>query len=421
MRAFLVGRVIVGSGMPPIEDAVLLEQHGRIEAVGSRAQIGVPDEAEVISASDCSLMPGMIDVHVHLAYSGIPNKRAFRAEGVDMSYPRISLRAARHALDTLHAGFTAVRDLHAPGGTVIDLRDAIEAGDVMGPRIRACGMGLSVTGGHMDQPGFGDHVDFRDMTLPCDGPIAFRQGVREQVKRGADLIKINVCMSSMKDPAHPYRQEMTDREIQAACDEAHMLERTVSAHTSGGPAIAKAIRYGLDSVEHGHWIDEETADLIAAYGVTYVPTLLVNERNFDFTQEELGASDDAWHWLELVREAKWESLSRVRAVGGKIAVGSDAGFMLRHGETNAKELSLLVAGGLTPLEAITAATHAGAGLMGLTDVGTLEKGKVADMVLVKGDPTEDIDILQDTSNLRVYKEGVEAVKADKAQRIGRNL
>jgi imidazolonepropionase-like amidohydrolase len=200
---------------------------------------------------------------------------------------------------------------------------------------------------------------------------------------------------------------MTDAEIQAACEEAHMLERHVSAHTSGGSAIGTAVKFGLDSVEHGHWIDDATADLMAEHGTTYVPTLLVNERNFDFTKEELGASDAAWRWLELVREAKWESLDRVRAAGAKIAVGSDAGFMLPHGEMNARELSLLVHGGLSPLEAITAATKTGAELLGLQGVGTLEQGRLADMLLVRGDPTEDIDILQDATRIRVLKGGID--------------
>ena len=202
---------------------------------------------------------------------------------------------------------------------------------------------------------------------------------------------------------------MTDEEIAAACDEARRLERPVAAHTSGGPAIATAVKYGLNTVEHGHWIDEETADLMAERGAYYVPTLLVNERNFDFTQEEMGASDAAWCWVQLAREAKWKSLDIVRKAGVKIAVGTDAGFMLPHGEMNVIELELLVKGGLTPLEAITAATKTGAELMGLEETGTLQVDKLADLVLVAGDPSEDIKVLQNSSKLRVFKGGKEVV------------
>lgn len=405
--AFRVDRLIDGNGGPPLRDAALVVAGGRIASVGSRTDVVVPEGAEVIEAPGHTLMPGLVDVHVHLAYSGIPHKRAFRAEGTDMSYPAMALRAAGYARDTLRAGFTAVRDLNAPGGVVIDLRDAIDAGHVPGPRIRACGLGLSASGGHMDQPGFGDHVSLNGMNAVCDGPDAFRKGVREQVKRGADLIKINVCVSSIKDPERPYRQEMTDEEIEAACDEAHRLERPVAAHTSGGPAIATAVRAGLNTVEHGHWIDEETAALMAERGTFYVPTLLVNERNFDFTQEEMGASDASWRWLNLSREAKWESLVNAYRAGVKIAVGTDAGFMLPHGVMSAVEIELLVRGGLTPLEAITAATHTGAELLGLDGAGTLQAGKLADLVLVCGDPSADITLLQDPSRLRVFKDGKE--------------
>ena len=141
----------------------------------------------MIDAPGATLIPGLIDVHVHLSYSGLPDLRQFRAELVDMNYALISLRAAHYARETLLSGFTAVRDMHAPGGTIIDLRDAVRAGYVTGPRIMACGMGLTVTGGHMDQGGFADHVSFRDFTHPCDGPDGFRKGVRTQMRRGADF------------------------------------------------------------------------------------------------------------------------------------------------------------------------------------------------------------------------------------------
>lgn len=413
MKAFHVDQAFLATDDGVVRDATVLVDDDRIVAVGPRRDVHVPTGTDVIEAPGCTLMPGMVDAHVHLAYSGIPDKRAFRAEGADMSYPRMALRAARHARRTLQAGFTSVRDLNAPGGTVIDLRDAIQAGEVAGPRIRACGLGLSPTGGHMDQPGFGDHVRLEGMTLPCDGADAFRAGVRKQVKRGADLIKLNVCVSSVRDPSRPYRQEMTDDEIRAACDEAHMLERPVTAHTSGGPAIATAVRLGLDCVEHGHWIDEETADLMAEHGATLVPTLLVNERNFEFGREALGASKASWQWLELAREAKWESLRRVKEAGARIVVGTDAGFMLPHGELNAREIELLVHGGLSPREALIAATKAGADLLGLDDVGTIEEGKIADMLLVKGDPLDDVTVLQDAARLRVFQGGVE-VRADDA-------
>jgi imidazolonepropionase-like amidohydrolase len=256
----------------------------------------------------------------------------------------------------------------------------------------------------MDKGGWGDHVRRTDHVAACDGPEAFRAGVREQVKRGADCIKINLCGGSTRDLAHPYLQEMTDAEVAAAIDEAHRWERPVAAHTSGGPSVAMAVEAGLDSVEHGHWIDERTADLMAARGTTYVPTLLVNERNFEIDRDLLGGSAAGWAWVERARADKWASLERVHRAGAPIAVGTDAGFMLPHGSMSARELELLVQGGLSPLAALEAATSVGARLLGL-EGGVVRVGAPADLLVVDGDPTADVRVLQDRSRLRTYVAG----------------
>lgn len=406
MKAFVVGHLIDGTGAGPRDMSTVLVDGDRIVAVGAQAEIETPPAAEVIDAPSKTLIPGLIDLHVHLSYSGSHHRDTFRTEAVSMSYPEIALRAAGFALATLRAGFTTVRDVHGPGGVIIDLRKAITAGHVAGARIKACGTGLSVTGGHMDQPGWGDHVRLEGMTCACDGPLAFRHGVRQQVKRGADLIKINACVSSIMDPNHPCRQEMTDEELAAACAEAHVLERHVAAHTSGGPGLTAAVRAGVDTIEHGHWLDRETADLMAERGTVYVPTLLVNERNFDYPREELGGTPAQWRWLEQSREAKWQSLETARAAGVKIGCGTDAGYMIPHGEMNARELELLVQGGLSPVEALSAATRVGSELLRI-NAGTIEPGKLADLVLVDGDPVGDIRVLQSQTRLRVYKAGEE--------------
>jgi imidazolonepropionase-like amidohydrolase len=261
----------------------------------------------------------------------------------------------------------------------------------------------------MDKGGWGDHLSFRDLNAPCDGPEAFRQGVREQVKRGADCIKINLCGGSIRNPNAPYKQEMTDAEVVAAIDEAHRLEKRVAAHTSGGPSVNMAVAAGLDSVEHGHWIDEACADLMAERGSFYVPTLLVNERNYEIGRAELGGSDASWAWLDRAREDKWGSLARVRSAGVKIVMGTDAGFMLPHGSMTARELELLVQGGLTPMEAIVAATSAAAELLDI-DAGLIREGAIADLLLVPGDPSEDIRVLQNLPALRVWRAGHEVAR-----------
>jgi imidazolonepropionase-like amidohydrolase len=398
-------RIVDGTGTPPLEGGAILVDGDRIKAVGGAPDVGTPDGAEVIDAGGRTAIPGLTDVHVHLAYSGDTDMRAFRAEHAEMSYPATALRAARYARDTLRSGYTAVRDMHAPGGTIIDLRDAVRAGHVAGPRIMACGMGLTVTGGHMDQPGWAEHASFRDMTFPCEGPVAFRAGVRAQLKRGADFIKLNPCVSFRKDPdRQPYRFEMTPDEIRAACEEAHEQGVHVGAHTSGGPPLTAAIEAGCDTVEHAHWIDDATLETMARKGTYLVPTLLVNERSSALSISDPTASPGRRRWAQLSEDAKWERLRRAKRAGVKVATGSDAGFMLTHGDTNAKEIELLVRGGYSTLEAIAAATSVGADLMEL-DSGRLQPGKLADIVLVAGDVLADITVLQKRDNLQVFLGG----------------
>jgi imidazolonepropionase-like amidohydrolase len=405
MILFRVGKLIDGTGAKPVEKAALLVEGDRIKAVGRQADIAAPDGAEVIDAPEATLIPGLIDCHVHLAYSGIVDQRSFRAELIDMNYALVSLRAAHYAMETLRSGFTAVRDMHAPGGTIIDLRDAVNAGYVPGPRIRACGRGLTVTGGHMDQGGFADHVTLRDLTLPCDGPYGFRQGVRSQMRRGADFIKVNPCVSFRKDPdKQPWRFEMTPAEMRAACDEAHEMGFHVGAHTSGGPPLRAAVEAGCDTIEHGHWIDDDTLDLMAEKGTFLVPTLLVNKTSSAYGANDPTASRGSKRWGELSLEAMWERLERARRHGVRIGSGSDAGFMLDHGTSGLGEMECLVEGGFSPVEAISAATATNADLMEL-DAGRLLPGKLADLVLVKGDPAAGLAVLRDRSNLRVFLAG----------------
>ena len=400
-------RLIDATCASPLEQASLLVEEDRIIAVGRRADIGRPEGARVVTARPgATLMPGLADVHVHLAYSGQPHKAAFRAELIEMSYAAVALRASSYAKATLRMGFTALRDMHAPGGTIIDLAAAIDKGQVQGPRIKACGRGLSVTGGHMDQPGFADHTAFRDLTQPCDGPVGFRRGAREEIKRGADFIKINSSCSDGDRIGIWNRQEMTNEEIAATCDEAHMWGIKVAAHTVGGESLLNTIVNGVDTVEHAHFTDERIIAEMVKRGTYYVPTLLVNERNFEFSPEEQGATPSSWRWLNASREAKWKTLAAARKAGVRICCGTDAGYMIPHGPMNWRELALLVQGGLTPMEAIVAATATNHDLLEI-DAGRLVPGKLADLLIVDGNPLDDISILGNPEKLTVYKGGRE--------------
>ncbi len=197
---------------------------------------------------------------------------------------------------------------------------------------------------------------------------------------------------------------MTDEEIQHVCEEAKMLNLKVASHTSGGRGITVAVKNGIHSVEHGHWLDDETIELMARNNTFYVPTLLINERNFELSANELFRSSKNWKWLELSREAKWISLEKAIKAKINIAVGTDSGFMLPHGSMNYREMEYLIKGGLSNMQAIKSATQVGGKLLNL-NVGTIEIGKQADILVVNGNPVEDIKILSDKKNIKVFKNG----------------
>jgi imidazolonepropionase-like amidohydrolase len=258
----------------------------------------------------------------------------------------------------------------------------------------------------MDKLRYPHHVTAAGRVGVCDTPDGFRQAVRQHVKMGVDLIKINSDGGSLRDPKAPYRQEMSFAEMKAACDEAHKFGLHVAAHTAGGPPIEEAILAGVNTIEHGHWLTDRAIDLMLEHNAYYVPTLIVNTRNFDYDPQTLGVSDASWRWLQLAYDAKWGSLERAHKAGVKIAAGSDAGFLVNHDE-NAAELEEMVKGGLTPMEAIQAATSTAAALLDLQDeIGVLAAGKKADVVIVDGDPLADITILQREEKITyVFKDG----------------
>lgn len=399
-------RLIDGTG-GLIENAAMLVEGARISDVGRAADLGDVDGAEVIQF-DGTLMPGMADVHVHLRSAGKPTEGPEESiELARVSYAETALRASRHALDTLHAGFTMVRDCAAPGGVIIDLRNAIDKGYVPGPRIRACGQGLTVTGGHMDRPLFSDHVTVDGYAAPCLGPDGFREGVRRQLRRGADFIKLNTWVSYHNSDTRFWRREMTDAEIAAACDEAHAQGVHVAAHVYGPEGVASSVGNGVDTVEHGHWIDAPTVDLMARRGATFVPTLTVNDVHARAALADPAVPAPQKRWHQRSSDDKWETLSRVRAAGIRVCTGTDAGFQIEHGLWNAHELELLVHGGFSEMEAITAATSHGADLLGF-EAGRLAPGRLADFLLVEGNPLADITILGQSHPKRVFLGGAEA-------------
>jgi imidazolonepropionase-like amidohydrolase len=397
MLAVRAAQLIDGTGRAPLKDAVVLVEGNKITQVGPAAAVPIPTDAQVLSAPTGTVMPGMVDAHVHVQGKSGANRRASLIAEVQEMNETVALQAYVNVQTTLRAGFTTVRDLAARSYVAIALREAINSGLVEGPRMRACGQGLCITGGHMDATRWRPEVQIAGRTGVADSPWEFRQAARHQMKMGADCIKINACSGAHRNrrkPDEPYYQEMTFEEMQAVCDEAHKANMMVAAHTAGGQGITDAILAGVDTLEHAHWLTQEQVDLMAEHGTFCVPTLIVVAHQLAVGQEALGASDESWKWLNMAMEAKWRSLERARKAGVKIAAGTDAGFVVAHGQ-NAAELELLVKAGLTPMEAIVAGTAVSAEAVDMADtVGTLEPGKYADLLLVDGDPLQDIRLLQ---------------------------
>lgn len=401
----LCEQLIDGSGTPALRDAALVFQDRHIVYAGPAADAPRSPEQRVVAAPGATAMPGLIDAHVHITYDGGLGGM-FGAGGEPLSFADLALRGYSNACACVEYGYTTLRDVHALGYADVALRNSINSGRLKGPRLVVSGQGLCITGGHMDKNLYPAHVSVGGRVGVCDTPDGFRQAVRQHVKMGVDLIKINSDVGSLLTPDQPYRQEMSFAEMQAACSEAHKFGRHVAAHTAGGPPLEEALSAGVDTIEHGHWLTDRAIELLLERGAFYVPTLIVNTKNFDYDRETLGVSAQSWRWLELAYEAKWDSLERAHKAGVKIASGSDAGFLVDHGE-NSVELQELVKGGLTPLEAITAATGVNAELLRLQhEIGTLTAGKRADVILVAGDPLADISLLQQRERItHVWRDG----------------
>jgi imidazolonepropionase-like amidohydrolase len=393
-----VGSLIDGSGGDPVTDAVVVVDGGVITSCGPRGSVPEPEGAEVLEAPRHTLMPGMIDCHVHMM------AHSLRVEDRLMTHPTLALfLAARHLDITLRAGFTTVRDA---GGADPGLRQAVERGLIPGPRMLVAAA-VGQTGTHLESyfpAGVKLNVGGNTATRICDGPDEARRVVREAMREGFDLIKICTTGGALSPQDSPYFTELTLDEIRAIVETAASYGRTVMAHAQGTQGIKNAINGGVWSVEHGSIQDEEATRLLVDTGTYLVPTLMVARWVLEHGVEA-GIPEASLEKGAVLNSFHFDSIRQAARAGVKMAVGTDAlGAM--HG-SNAGELEALVNDiGYSPMQAIVAATKHGAEVCRLADrVGTIEAGKLADLVLVDGDPLEDVRILQDKARLTVFKEG----------------
>src|SRR5271155_1412279 len=369
-----------------LSDQTLVIQDGKIVSVGASAEIKAPAGAVVIDLSNATVLPGLIDAHTHLTMDP-----TFGYERLGLSIPRETLIGAKNARLTLQAGFTTVRNVGASGYSDVALRDAINAGDVPGPRMLVSGPPLSITGGHADNNllPFEYHAT-SDGT--ADGVDGVRHMVRQNIKYGADLIKFMASGGVLSHGDNPQASQYTLEEMKAVVDEAHRLGRKVSAHAHGAQAILWASEAGVDSIEHGSYIDDADIAEMKKNGTYLVPTLYLADW-FMENAERNHVPDFLLVKAKAVMPAARQNIAHAFASGVKVAFGTDAA-VYPHG-LNAHEFAVMVKLGLSPLQAIQAATVNAADLLGWTGkVGSLEPGAWADIVAVEGDPLKDVTTLE---------------------------
>jgi imidazolonepropionase-like amidohydrolase len=388
------GQVFTAADRDPLlKDAWVRVQDDRIVEV-TAAEPRAGSGATRIDAADASLLPGLIDCHVHFAMSGGPD---WLTEMRD-AYATSCWRAAVHARNTLQAGFTTVRTLGGRDGADPALRDAQAAGLVEGPRIVATNMVICMTGGHGAWIG-----------READGPDDVRKAVREQLKAGADCIKLIATGGVMTPGVEPGAQQLTEDELRAGVEEAHKAGRKTAAHAHGSDGIKAAVRAGIDSIEHGSFMTDETIGLMQERGTAFSVTLCSSEGFFNAPPGSV--ADWAMSKAMRVRAAMDDSFRRAYQAGVKLVLGTDAGTPYnRHGE-NARELALMVRLGADPLEALRAGTRNGAELLGKRDeIGSIEAGKLADLVLCRGDVVADISRLCNPGDIRLVVQGGRIVR-----------
>jgi imidazolonepropionase-like amidohydrolase len=404
MKVLKGGSVIDGTGTGPQPGTTVVIRDERIEAVTTRALGEWPDDAEIIDVSGMTVLPGLIDCHDHMAMHGYGLATRW---GIDEPQSTRTLRTAKVLEETLAMGYTAVRDA---AGLDAGFKHAIDEGLITGPRLVLSLCIISPIGGIGDRvspSGFSCCVP-NDPLLP-DGVVSslseVRPVVRRVVRAGADVIKCATTGGASSRPEHGPRDGAFNLdEMQALTDEAHALDRRVMCHALGGRGLRIAIEAGVDSIEHGCYLDEELQllDRMAQRGIFFVPTFAV----YDFHRKSpLPHVRERAHHLQ---EHHTASLRHALAAGVKIAAGTDAGG---HGHPrNALEIECLVRAGMSPLQALQAATGWAAECLGRErDLGTIEKGKLADLVVINGDPLSDVTILQRSAKIALVVKGGEVV------------
>jgi imidazolonepropionase-like amidohydrolase len=400
-------RVIDGSGNPPREQCAILIDAGKLVHVGplSRADEPAGDDVAVIDVAGRTVMPGMIEAHIHLSYNDVK-----AIADLDLNCPPeySTLVSARTAERLLHCGYTAARSAGSIHAVDVALKRAIEEGLIPGPRLLAAGRDICATGGMADWNPSYLKLGMEGLAMIADGPDAVRAAARRMIKDGADVVKCYVGGDALLPHTPIGDCTYTQAEVDALVDEAHMRGRMVAAHVRGERSSEVAARAGVDSIEHATYANQDTLkrirdqDLTLVPGLRYLYSIIENGPNFGITEAIIGPSG-----LRQEIEQASDTYRRARDLGVRMCPGGDFGFAWNpHGEY-AKDIQVFVdVIGYSPLEAITCATRSGAELMRMADrIGTLEPGKLADLLVLEADPLKDISVLQHPERISVMKNG----------------
>ncbi len=377
-------RLIDGTGT--VRDRTTLLVHGtKIRAVGSSQEIKIPKGAVRIDGRGLTIIPGLIDCHVHLCLGGEPDV----VGTLESEQPFYTLlKSAAHAKATIDAGFTTVRDVGARDHSIFTLKQAIESGVTPGPRIVGAGRAICMIGGHA-----------RFIGQEVEGPAQVRRVVAEQVAAGAGVIKLIASGGVLTPGTSPDEAQMTMKELTAAVEAAQQAGKRVAAHAHGATGMKNAIHAGVRSIEHATLLDDESGALMKRHGVYMVPTLSALATTAA-GRPGCGIPETALAKARSMTKRHQASFKSAHQSGIAIAMGTDAGTPFNYHGDNAQELERMVAFGMTPMEAIIASTATAARLIGIQDtVGVLRKGMEADLVILNGNPLRRIEVLRDRDKI----------------------
>ncbi|MEE6209198.1 amidohydrolase family protein [Salarchaeum sp. III] len=399
------GVLVDGRADDPVSDARIVVEEETITAVGPREDVDAPADHDHVTYPESTVIPGLIDAHVHLQGSRSMDPMDWVTDGDALC----AARATADLRDLLDAGFTSVRDVGSTTG--LGLREAVESGDVPGPRVYTSGQSISQTAGHGDSHSlpyeWAADAGLGISTL-ADGPAECRKAARKQIREGVDSLKIMTTGGVLSERDAPDQSQFTDDEIAAMTEEAHRVDIPVASHAQGSAGIKSALRNGVDTIEHGFYVDDEAVDLLLSTDATFVPTLAIMHRIVEHGDEH-GVPE---HGLRKAREAydaHRESVRKAYDAGVPIALGTDflGPALVPHGE-NAMEAELFVEEiGMSEMEAIQAGTRVAARTVPDDDIGTLEPGQRADLVVLGENPLEDISAVRESVEA-VYARGEEA-------------